>query len=56
MLLEKFRHEQQYILKRTTQLSGAGDLEPFENYPEEVKKLLTKVKRFKASIFIKQLL
>ena len=56
LMQEKFRHEQQFILKHTRQIKSTKDLESFEDYPEPVKKLLTKVKRFKASIFIKQLL
>ena len=49
-------HEQQYLLKNTTKIKSSSDIEDFENYPEEVKRLLRKVKRLKASIFIKQLL
>lgn len=56
LLQEKFMHEQQYLLRHTRKISSVSDLEDFENYPEEVKKLLKKVNRLKASIFIKQLL
>ena len=56
LMQEKFGHEQQYILKHTTQIMSEKDLDDFSQYPEQVRKLLTKVKRFKASIFIKQLL
>ncbi len=56
LLKEKFMHEQQYLLKNTTKIKSSSDIEDFENYPEEVKRLLRKVKRLKASIFIKQLL
>ncbi len=56
LLQEKFMHEQQYLLRHTRKISSISDLEDFENYPEEVKKLLKKVNRLKASIFIKQLL
>ncbi|NLK85391.1 MAG: CDP-diacylglycerol--serine O-phosphatidyltransferase [Aeromonadales bacterium] len=55
-LNEKFSHEQQYLLKHTKQIKTPADLESFENYPEEVQKILKKVKRLRASIFIKQLL
>ena len=56
LMQENFGHEQQYILKHTTQIMSEKDLDDFSQYPEQVRKLLTKVKRFKASIFIKQLL
>ncbi|MCR5536804.1 MAG: CDP-diacylglycerol--serine O-phosphatidyltransferase [Succinivibrio sp.] len=56
LLQEKFMHEQQFILKHTQRIKSADEIQSFEEYPEQVKKLLNKVKRFKASIFIKQLL
>ena len=55
-LMEKFSHEQQFLLKHTKQLTNENQLDSFESYPEEVQKLLKKVKRLRASIFIKQLL
>ncbi|MGN0902434.1 MAG: CDP-diacylglycerol--serine O-phosphatidyltransferase [Succinivibrio sp.] len=55
-LQEKFSHEQQYLLKQTSLIKSVNDLDCFENYPEEVQKLLKKVRRLRASIFIKQLL
>lgn len=55
-LQEKFSHEQQYLLKHTKPITSVNDLDCFESYPEEVQKLLKKVKRLRASIFIKQLL
>lgn len=56
LLQEKFMHEKQYILKHTTSVMSAHDIEPFENYPEQVQKLLTKVQRFRASFILKKLL
>lgn len=56
LLKEKFMHEQQYLLKHTTKITSENCLEDFESYPDEVKRILRKVKRLKASIFIKQLL
>lgn len=56
LLQEKFMHEQQYILRHTKRIKHPDELEDFETYPENIRKLLTKVNRFKASIFIKQLL
>ena len=53
---EKYNHEQQYLLRQTTPIKSVNDLDSFESYPEEIQKLLKKVKRLRASIFIKQLL
>ena len=53
---EKYNHEQQYLLRQTTPIKSENDLDSFESYPEEIQKLLKKVKRLRASIFIKQLL
>ncbi len=56
LLQEKFIHEQLYLLRHTTRVKNTAELDSFDSYPEEVRKILTKVKRFKASIFIKRLL
>lgn len=56
LMQEKFRHEQQYILLKTTQINSINDIDTFENYPEQVKNILNRVRRFKASLIIKQLL
>ena len=55
-LQEKFIHEQQYLMKQTTRVRSEDELESIDNYPPEVVKILKKVKRLRASIFIKQLL
>ena len=56
VMQDKFTHEQQYLLKHTTKLTSAKDLEDIDNYPLHVQKILKKVKRLRASILIKQLL
>ncbi len=56
LLQEKYMHEQQFILAHTRAIKNVDDLESFENYPEQVKKVLERVRRFRASIIIKQLL
>lgn len=56
LLQEKFMHEQQHLLKHTTKILSVDDIDCFDNYPEDVKKLLRKVNRLRASIFIKKLL
>ncbi len=55
-LQEKFNHEQQYLLRQTVHIEKESDLQNTEDYPAEVQKILKKVKRLRASIFIKQLL
>ena len=56
LLQEKFMHEKQYILQYTRRVRTPDDLESFENYPEQVQKLLNKVRRFRASFILKKLL
>lgn len=56
LMQEKFMHEKQYILRHCTRLTGEDMLQDFEQYPENVKLVLNRVRRFKASIVIKQLL
>lgn len=56
LLQEKFSHEQQYLLKHTTLLHSPDSIEQVDDYPEEIQKILKKVKRLRASVFIKQLL
>ena len=56
LLQEKFMHEKQYILRHTTKVSSSKDLERFEDYPEQVQKILKKVRRLRASFILKKLL
>ena len=56
LLQEKFMHEKQHILRHTRRIEKATDLESLEDYPEPVRKILERVRRFRASLVIKQLL
>ena len=56
LLQEKFMHEKQFILRHTRQVRSLDDLESFASYPEQVQKLLKKVRRFRASFILKKLL
>ena len=56
LLQEKFIHEQLYLLKHTKKISSVSELDSPEHYPEEVQKILSKVKMFKASVIIRHLL
>ena len=49
-------HEKQHILRHTRRIEKATDLESLEDYPEPVRKILERVRRFRASLVIKQLL
>lgn len=56
LLQEKGMHEQQYLLRHARRLDAAADLEELSDYPEEVRKILLRVRRFKATFIIRQLL
>ena len=56
LLSEKFMHEKQYILHHTTKITSVDQLESFDSYPEQVQKILKKVRRLRASFIIKKLL
>ncbi len=56
VMQDKFIHEQLYLLRHTTQITDASQLESLDDYPEEVQKILSRVKLLKASIFIRHLL
>ena len=56
LMQEKYRHEQQFILRHTTEIKDYSQLENVEQYPEHVRRILDKVRRFRASHIIKRLL
>ena len=56
LMQEKYRHEQQFILRHTKQITRADEIDSVESYPEQVRRILDKVRRFRASLIIKQLL
>ena len=56
LLLEKFSHEKLFLLRHTTRINNAGQLDCFNDYPEEVKKLILKVKKFGAQWLLRKLL
>lgn len=56
LLLEKFSHEKLFLLRHTTRINNAGQLDSFNDYPEEVKKLILKVKKFGAQWLLRKLL
>lgn len=56
LMQEKFSHEKQHILKHTTDIKKLSDFECDDNYPEQVQKVLKRVRRLRASLILKQLL
>lgn len=56
LMREKFVHEQQFILRHTKRIQDFTAIDSLESYPEQVRRILEKVRRFKASLIIKQLL
>lgn len=56
LMQEKFSHEKQFILKNAHDINHFQEIETEDQYPENVKKVLNRVKRFRASLIIKQLL
>ncbi len=56
LLQEKFMHEQLYLLKHTRKITDVAQLDSIEDYPEEVQKILSKVKLLRASVIIRHLL
>lgn len=56
LLQEKFMHEQLYLLKHARKLSSADELEDLGLYPEEVQKILARMRLLKASVLIRHLL
>ena len=56
LMQEKFMHEKRYILRHTMEVKQPTDLESFDSYPEQVQKILKKVRRLRASFILKKLL
>ena len=51
-----FQHERENILTHTRRLNHFTELEQIPDYPEQVRRLLLKLQRFKAHLLLKQLL
>ncbi len=56
LMQEKYSHEQQFILHNARRINNYTEIDDLSSYPEQVKRILKKVRRFKASLIIKQLL
>jgi CDP-diacylglycerol--serine O-phosphatidyltransferase len=56
LLCERFAAERANILQHTRRLTHFSELEQLQDYPDAVKRLLTRIQRFKAHILLKQIL
>ena len=56
LLLERFGAERQNILAHAKRLHHFTELERIEQYPEQVRRLLTRLQRFRAHLLLKQIL
>lgn len=56
LLTESFAQERQYILQHAGRLQHFSQLEQVKDYPEEVRRLLVRLQRFKAHLLLKQLI
>ncbi len=56
LLCDRFLAEKENILQHTSRLAHFSELEQLQDYPEAVKRLLTRIQRFKAHILLKQIL
>ena len=56
LLCERFAAERENILQHTRRLTHFSELEQLQDYPDAVKRLLTRIQRFKAHILLKQIL
>lgn len=56
LLKAQFDDEKACILTHTRRLSHYGQLEQLKDYPEQVRRLLTRLQRFKAHLLLRQIL
>ena len=56
LLLSKFTHEKEYLLKHTSLIRSINDLEDMDSYPEPVRKIISKVNKLGAQWLLKKLL
>ena len=56
LLTETFARERQQILQHARRLQHFSQLEQIKDYPDEVRRLLVRLQRFKAHLLLKQLI
>ncbi|WP_133406938.1 CDP-diacylglycerol--serine O-phosphatidyltransferase [Parashewanella tropica] len=55
-LEQGFSKEREHILQNTTQVAHYTDIETLQDYPEEVKKILTRIKRLRADFILRRIM
>ncbi len=53
---QQFTEEREYILQHTNQLYHYSQIESLKDYPQGVKKILTRIKRLRADFFLRRIL
>lgn len=56
LILEKLMHEKQFLLTHTTIIKNTNDLQSINDYPEEVRKLILRVKKFGVQWLLRKIL
>lgn len=56
LLQEKFMHERMFLMQHSKPITSPDELQSFETYPEEIKKLITRVKKFGMQLLLRRLL
>ncbi|RLV59263.1 CDP-diacylglycerol--serine O-phosphatidyltransferase [Parashewanella curva] len=51
-----FTKEREHILQNTNQVSHYTDIDTLQDYPEEVKKILTRIKRLRADFILRRIM
>ena len=56
LLLEKITHERNYLLSKTTPITTPTELQTIDDYPEDYRKIILKVRNFGAQWLLRKLL
>ena len=56
LLLEKITHERNYLLSKTTPITTPTELQTIDDYPEDYRKVILKVRNFGAQWLLRKLL
>ena len=56
VLLEKINHERDYLLSKSAEITTESELESLEDYPEQYRRVILKVRKFGAQWLLRKLL
>lgn len=56
LLQEKFMHERLFLMQYSKPITSHEELQSFDTYPEEIKKLITRVKKLGMQLLLRRLL